>query len=154
MYVAGTWFYVPSSAASWKLRSDSMVGWCTRALTRASHGKKSALTTDLVRAQHSISVPIQFFATSSSRRIARNFFFWETGLHKDFGGYTKKNLAGLVKLQQKRLLTREPIRCKLTFRANYANFNLSHWINIQGEGAGRWEERFVKVWLPNLRVAG
>ena len=35
--------------------------------------------------------------------------------------------------------------CKLTFRANYANFNLNRWINIQGKGRRGWEGEFAKV---------
>ena len=31
--------------------------------------------------------------------------------------------------------------------ANRANFNMGHWINIQGTAHGEWEEGFAKVWL-------
>ena len=51
-------------------------------------------------------------------------------------------------------MEREHVMCKITFRANYANFNLGHWINIQGEGCRGWAERFAKVWLPNPRAGG
>jgi len=32
-----------------------------------------------------------------------------------------------------------------SLRANHANFNQNHQINIQGEGHREWEGRFAKV---------
>ena len=33
------------------------------------------------------------------------------------------------------------------FPVNHTNFNMGHWINIQGTTHGEWEEGFAKVWL-------